>query len=142
MAGEDSILTSTKAALGLLEDDTNFDAELIMHINSVLSTYNQLGLGPLEGYAITDKTQTWTAFLGSELRYNDAKSLLYLRVKMLFDPPTVGYVVTSYEKVIEEMTWRLNIAREEIDHPAPVLVIDDEDEDIGGEFVILDGGGP
>lgn len=140
MAGEDSILTSIKAALGLTEEDTNFDAELVMHINSVLSTYNQLGLGPAEGYAITGATETWPAFLGTELRYNDAKSLAYLKVKMLFDPPTVGYVVTAYEKLIDEATWRLNVSREEIVHPAPVLVVNDE-EDIGGEFIILDGGG-
>lgn len=135
----DSILTTLKASLGLTEDDTNFDPELIMHTNSVLSTFNQLGLGPDEGYAITDKDQTWEDFLGNELRYNDAKSLLYLRVRMLFDPPTVGYVVTAYEKLIDEAVWRLNVSREEIVHP-PVPDIVVEPGDIGEEF-ILDGGG-
>lgn len=117
MAGEDSILTSTKAALGLLEEDTSFDAELVMHINSVISTFNQLGLGPDEGYAITDKEQTWTDFLGDELRYNDAKQLTFYMVKMAFDPPGVGYVITAYEKVIEEMKYRLATTRDEITRP-------------------------
>lgn len=139
MAGEDSILTSTKAALGLLDEDTSFDLELVMHINSALSMFNQLGLGPDNGYAIIDKDQIWDDFLGNELRYNDARSLLFLKVKMLFDPPTVGYVVTAYEKVIEEMTQRLAITRDEIENPLPPPEVVDP-LDVGEEF-ILDGGG-
>lgn len=140
MAGEDSILTTTKAALGLLEDDTNFDAELIMHINSVLSTFNQLGLGPDNGYAIANKEQNWADFLGNELRYNDAKSLLFMKVKMIFDPPSVGYVVTAYEKIIEETMQRLAITRDEIDHPLPDPPLVDPDEDIGMEYILSGGG--
>lgn len=132
-----SILTSTKNALGLLEDDTSFDPELIMHINSVLSTFNQLGVGPDVGYAITNKEDTWADFLGTELRYNDAKQLVFYMVRMAFDPPGVGYVITAYEKVIEEMKYRLATTRDEIVRPyvAP-------EEEFPDELVILDGGGP
>lgn len=139
MAGEDSILTSTKAALGLLEEDTSFDLELVMHINATLSLFNQLGLGPDNGYAIVDKDQTWDDFLGNELRYNDAKQLMFYKVKMAFDPPGVGYVITAYEKVIEEMTQRVAITRDEIENPLPPPEVVDP-LDVGEEF-ILDGGG-
>ena len=136
----DSILNTLKASLGLTEDDTNFDVELVMHVNSVLSFFNQLGLGPDEGYAITDANDTWEDFMGTELRYNDAKQLMYYKVRMAFDAPTVGYVVTAYEKMIEEATQRLSITREELTYPAPPPVSVDP-SDVGEEFIILDGGG-
>lgn len=129
----ESILTTTKAALGLEESYVEFDPEITMHINSVLGDFNQLGLGPDDGFAITGATQTWEDFLGTEPRYDAAKSLMYLQVKMLFDPPTVGYVITAMEKMIEKAEWRVNIAREEIVHPAPP-----EDVDLEAE-VVLDG---
>lgn len=127
----DSILTTTKNALGIEESNTSFDDELVMHINSVLSEFTQLGLGPDVGYAITDASQTWADFISDELRYNQAKSLLFLKVRMLFDPPSIGYVLTALEKVIEKAEWRVNIAREEVVYP-PVVETDDdlEDEDI------------
>jgi hypothetical protein len=120
-----SILTSTKKALGLSEDYTPFDPELIMHINSVLSEFHQLGIGPDAGFEITDETATWSDFLADDPRLNGAQSLLYLQVKMLFDPPTVGYVVTALEKQIEQKQWRLNTAREDIVHPVPDPVPED-----------------
>ena len=112
-----SILKETKQQLGLDPDAVGFDPELILHINSVLSDFNQLGVGPDAGFAITDEDSTWEQFLGNDPRYNAAKSLLFLRVKLLFDPPQVGYVLTSYEKMIEKAEWRLNVSREELVHP-------------------------
>jgi hypothetical protein len=132
----ESILTTTKAALDLETGNTSFDGDLIMHINSVLAEFNQLGIGPDVGYAITSADETWDDFLGSDLRYNQAKSLLFLKVKMLFDPPTIGYVLTAMEKVIDQAVWRLNVAREEIVHPVV------SDETYPDELVILDGGSP
>jgi len=108
-----SILNSTKKALGLAEDYTPFDPEIIMHINSVLGTLNQLGIGPEMGYAIADATPTWEEFLGNDPRLNPAQSYMYLRVKFLFDPPDVGYLVTAFEKQIEQLEWRLNVVRED-----------------------------
>lgn len=127
-----SILTDTKAALGIAADYEAFDTELVMHINSVIADLDQLGIGPTEGpgYEIVDDTNEWSELLEDETRYNAAKSLMYLKVKMLFDPPSVGYVLTAYEKMIEKAEWRLNVAREVIVYPTP------PDEDI----VVLDGG--
>lgn len=126
----ESILNSIKTTLGLADDYTAFDQEIILHINSVLGTLNQLGIGPDDGFAITDDTQTWEEFLGAgpdgnpvEKRYNPVKSYVSIRVKLLFDPPQVGYVLTAMEKMKEEAEWRINAMREDIVHPyvAPVV---------------------
>lgn len=123
-----SILTTVKQALGLAADYTAFDNELIMHINSVLADLNQLGFGPDGGFEIEDATKNWSDFLvvdftaetlAPEPRYNAVKSYMYLRVRMLFDPPTVGYQIDAMQKLLDRAEWRINIAREDIVHPAP-----------------------
>lgn len=113
----DSILTTTKRTLGLAEDYTAFDQEIIMHINSVFGTLNQLGLGPTEGYEIVDATSEWSEFLPplasdptkSDPRYNPVKSYMYLRLRLLWDPPQVGYVLTAFERQQEQLEWRLQV---------------------------------
>lgn len=119
-----SILTSTKKSLGLEEDYTAFDADLVMHINSALGTLNDLGLGPVSGFTIEDKSSTWAQFMGTDPRLNPAKSYVYMRVKLLFDPPPVGYVLTAFERQIKEAEWRLAARVEDIIKEIPVLVID------------------
>ena len=44
----ESILTSIKKMLGIDEEYTHFDADVIMDINSVLMILTQLGVGPAE----------------------------------------------------------------------------------------------
>jgi hypothetical protein len=116
----DSILDSTKKVLNLDSEYTPFDQDIIMHINGVFSTMYQLGVGPEEGFAIEDKTSTWTAFLGSDPRLNHVKTYVYLRVRLLFDPPTTGYLVEALQRQIEELAWRLNVQREEVAWTEPV----------------------
>jgi len=128
----ESILTSTKKNLGIEESYTAFDPDIILHINSVFSTLNQLGIGPIDGFAIDDATAVWSYFLEGDLRLNSVKTYIYLRVRMLFDPPTTGYFVSAVQKQIEELEWRLNVVREFEDWPIS------EELDDG----ILDGGGP
>lgn len=114
-----SILISIKKALGLAEDYTVFDPEIIMHINSVLADLFQLGVGPEDGLFIASASDTWDELIGIDRRLNAVKSYVFLRVKFLFDPPTVGYVLTSLEKLIEKAEWRITVAQDEILHPAP-----------------------
>lgn len=126
---DDSILTSTKKALGLDEDYTAFDPDIIMHINSVFSTLNQLGIGPALGFMIEDKEALWATFLGSDPRLNNVKTYMYLRVRMLFDPPQTGYGTTAMEKQIQELEWRINVQREDehwIDPLPPAMVVTEE----------------
>jgi len=125
---DNSILTSTKKALGLDEEYTAFDPDIIMHINSVLSTLNQLGIGPDLGFMIEDKEALWDTFLGSDPRLNNIKSYVYLRVRMLFDPPQTGFHTTAMQDQIKELEWRINVQRE-AEHwvaPVPATVVSEE----------------
>lgn len=105
----ESILTSIKKLLGLMEEDQSFDQDLIIHINTVFFTLNQLGVGPDEPFRITDASATWSDF--DESGDIDAiKSYIYLRVKMLFDPPTNSALLTAMKESATEYEWRLNVA--------------------------------
>ena len=108
----DSILTGTKKILGISEDYTEFDADVMTHINSVFSTLNQLGIGPDDGYFIQDKTATWDAFIGDDSRLNSVKTYVYLRVRLLFDPPSTSFAIASLNEQVKELEWRLNTYRE------------------------------
>lgn len=128
-----SILDSVKKSLNLAADYTPFDEEVIMHINSVFSTLNQLGIGPDVGFMIEDKDATWDAFLGSDPRLNNVKTYVFLRVKLLFDPPNTGFTTAAIERQIEQLEWRLNVQREDTEWIDPNLT-----EVVDGS--ILDGG--
>lgn len=108
----DSILTSIKKNLGVDEDYTVFDPDITIYINSALATLTQLGVGPVEGYAIEDKVATWGDFLGTDPRLNPVKTYVQLRVRMLFDPPQTSYLVTAMQEQIREHEWRLNVYKE------------------------------
>lgn len=106
----DSILTSVKKMLGITEDYEHFDSDLIMHINSVFMILTQLGVGPSEGYSIENKNDTWDDFVSSDSNLEAIKSYMYLKVKLLFDPPLSSAVMDSMSKMIGELEWRLNVS--------------------------------
>ena len=108
----ESILTSIKAQLGIQEEYTAFDQQIIMHINSVLMVLKQLGVGPTTGFTISDKTATWNDFLPSDKNLEATKSYVGMRVRMLFDPPTTSIVAESTNRMINEFEWRLNVETE------------------------------
>lgn len=105
----ESILTSIKKLLGITEEYTHFDADIIMHINSVFMVLQQLGVGPANGFFIEDDFTTWNDYLGDPTKLQLVKSYMYLKVRMLFDPPT-GAVMNSMKEQINEFEWRLTIA--------------------------------
>lgn len=114
----ESILTSVKAQLGLAEGHTAFDTEITLFVNSVLSRLTQLGVGPAEGFRIEDKSQTWESFLGADHNLlNNAKSYMGTRVKLMFDPPEIGFVLTAMKEQIEKDEWLLNVT---VDNEVPV----------------------
>lgn len=108
----ESILTSIKKLLGIAEEYDHFDQDVIMHINSVLMILNQLGVGPPEGFAIEDDGATWSDFIPDSSKIELVKSYVYLKVRLLFDPPTSSAVMDSINRSISEFEWRLNIAAE------------------------------
>lgn len=104
----ESILTSIKAQLGIQEEYTAFDQQIVMHINSVLMVLKQLGVGPVAGFVISDKTAIWRDFLPSDKNLEATKSYIGMKVKMLFDPPTTSVVADTMNRMINELEWRLN----------------------------------
>ena len=108
----DSILTSIKKLLGIAEDYEHFDQDLIIHINSVLSILTQLGVGPSEGFSIEDENATWNDFIPEDKRLSSIRSYVYMKVKLLFDPPLSSSVMESMNRMISEFEWRLNVAAE------------------------------
>lgn len=111
---ENSILNSTKKKLGLASDYVAFDVDIIDHINSAFSDLTQLGVGPANGFMIEDEDATWDDFFEpTDFQYNSVKTYVYLKVRMLFDPPPTSYLIAAMEKQIGEIAWRLNVHREE-----------------------------
>lgn len=114
----DSILDSTKKVLGLDPTYTAFDEDVIMHINSTLATLFQLGIGPTTGFEIASDAETWMQFLGAaDPTLNMVKSYVFLRVKLLFDPPPTSYAIQAMERQLDELGFRLNARREEVKYP-------------------------
>lgn len=102
-----SILNDVKHNLGLLETDTSFDSDVMMHINSAISTLTQLGVGPVEGYEISGADNKWDEFVDDK-RLNSVRSYIFLKVTLMFNPPGTGFVLASYERQIQEMEFRIN----------------------------------
>lgn len=106
----ESILTSVKKLLGIEEEYTHFDPDLIMHINSVFMVLNQLGVGPTNGFRIEDDSTTWSDYMTDEDNIDAVKSYMQLKVKLLFDPPQSSAVMEALKRMIDEFEFRLNVA--------------------------------
>jgi hypothetical protein len=107
----DSILNSIKKMLGIDAEYDAFDQDIIMHINSVFFILHQLGVGPAEGFSISDEYSIWSDFI-SDSNIEAVKSYVGLKVRLLFDPPTSTAVADSINKLIAELEWRLNLSAE------------------------------
>ena len=117
----ESILTSIKKLLGIAEEYTHFDADLIMHINSVFSILTQIGVGPAEGFSIKDESSVWGDFVPENSKWELIKSYTYMKVKLLFDPPLSSSVIESMNRIISELEWRIQVAVD------PVKTIEEEE---------------
>ena len=106
----DSILTSIKKLLGIAEEYTQFDEDIIMHINTVFLNLTQLGVGPEEGFLIEDDVASWEDFINDNTQLQAVKTYVYLKVKLLFDPPLSSSEIESMNRMIAELEWRLNVA--------------------------------
>lgn len=110
-----SILTSTKQNLGIIESYEHFDVNIIMYINSAIAELTQIGVGPDTGYSISDSYAVWSDFLKDDFRLNMVQSYVYLRVKILFDPPQSASVLQAMQDMLSEYAWRINSAVEDRD---------------------------
>lgn len=103
-----SILITIKKMLGLDETYKVFDPELVVYINTALMVLEQVGLGP-NGFTITGETETWEDFLTDISKYEGAKTYVYIRTRLAFDPPTNSSLLKSLEDTYKELEWRLNV---------------------------------
>lgn len=106
----DSILTSVKKILGITEDYEQFDLDIIIHINTVFMILHQLGVGPDEPFSITDKESKWSDFIGEATNIEAVKTYMFMKVKILFDPPQSSAVAEASNNIVSELEWRLNVA--------------------------------
>lgn len=123
-----SILDTTKKKLGIAEDYTEFDLDIVTEINSVFSTLHQLGVGPVDGFEIEDKSTQWSDFLGVGLnpRYNFVRTYIWQKVRLAFDPPATSFGIEALKEQIRELEWRINVVREEYAWvPVVVVVVED-----------------
>lgn len=105
----ESILTSVKKLLGLEADYTQFDDDIIIHTNMALMSLTQIGIGPDGGFAISDDATTWTDFIGDRKDINGIKTYIFLKVRLVFDPPQNSFLIESINKQITELEWRLSV---------------------------------
>lgn len=106
----DSILTSVKKLLGLTDNYEAFDPDIIIHINSVFSILHQLGVGPDRPFSIQNKDAVWTDFTQDKDQIEMVKTYMYMKVRVMFDPPMVASALEAMNNLISEMEFRLNIA--------------------------------
>lgn len=108
---EESILTSVKHALGIDDPSyTPFDPDIIMHINSIINVLNQLGISPDdENFTVTDETTKWSDYRSDMTNLQMIKSYIYMRVRLLFDPPSSASVINVLNETIKELEFRLNV---------------------------------
>ena len=104
----ESILQSTKQMHGIDLEDTSFDREILIHTNGALMIMNQLGVG-LPGFTLTSASDTWADFIGDRTDLELIKTDVYLRVRLVFDPPQNSFLVDAIKKQIEEYDWRIEI---------------------------------
>lgn len=111
-----SILLTIKKMLGIAEEYHAFDLDIITHINSIFLFLYQFGIGPETPYQITDEEQTWPEF---QTDIPGIPTYMYLRVRLLFDPPTNSFLVDSMKEQIKEFEWRFDIQQEHGPEPIP-----------------------
>ena len=105
---DSSILTSIKKLLSIAKEDTSFDQDIVMHINTVFAILAQLGVGPTNGFSIEDDSAVWGDYLGEATNLELVKSYMYMKVRLMFDPPTSSVLAEAMNKNISELEWRIN----------------------------------
>lgn len=108
----ESILNEVKKMLGIDFSYDAFDDELIPHINSTFSRLTTLGVGPKNGFRITGNTEKWSDFIDENNELNNIKDFMYIKVKLLFDPPQNSFLVNSLESQAKELEWLINVSAE------------------------------
>ena len=116
----DSIFSSVKKVVGLLGDDGSFDEDILLHINSVVSTLRQLGLSIPSDFYVRDDVQTWPNLLGEFRDLDLVKSYMTMKVRLMFDPPSSSFGLAAMTEMVKELEWRINVLTDQ-PYSVPVL---------------------
>lgn len=111
----ESIFESIKKLLGPDSDYEVFDQDILIFINGALATLTQIGIGPPEGFKITGPDETWSDLLGDKQDLESVKTYIYMKVRLVFDPPSNSSVLSAYKEACQEFEWRLNVAVEPLE---------------------------
>ncbi|MBR5953138.1 MAG: hypothetical protein IKZ85_07675 [Pseudobutyrivibrio sp.] len=98
----ESILNTIKEMLGYTSEAViPFEKELIMHINTAFSRLTLLGLGPKTGFSISDSSAVWGDIIPNDMNLENVKTFIYLKVKIIFDPPTSTAALETMKEEIK-----------------------------------------
>lgn len=106
-----SILDTIKEMLGIDKDCEAYDQDLIVFVNGVFSTLYQIGVGD-RPVSISNKFQEWSSLFSEDDLIDLIKNYTFLKVKLIFDPPSNSFVMDSIKKQIEEYEWRIHVQAE------------------------------
>ena len=109
ISNNDSILTSIKKLMGLTEEYDAFDQDILILINSVLFELEQIGVKAKDGFTLSDKTAVWSDYSDDDRLLNALKPYIYMKTKLMFDPPTSSGALDSMNRIIDRFEWRINL---------------------------------
>lgn len=112
---EESILATIKKLLGLEADYTPFDQDIIVLINGSFMTLHQLGIGPSDGFSIRDYSSKWSDFVTNQVNLHGVQEYVYMKVRMVFDPPGNSFVMEALKQQCQELEWRMNVQAESVE---------------------------
>lgn len=104
----ESILVSVKKLLGITEEQTAFDTDIIIGINATLNALTQIGVGPDDGFTISDSSALWSDFINDDRKLELVKTYVYLKTRLIFDPPQSSSVMDAINKTLQEVEWRIS----------------------------------
>lgn len=108
----ESILDTIKKMLGIDAEDDSFDDDIIVILNSSILSLSQMGIGPSNGFVVTSVDDKWTDYITGTINLEGVKTYLYLKSKLIFDPPTTSNIVDAFNNTLKELEWRMMLAVE------------------------------
>lgn len=104
-----SILNTVKKSCGLTDEYGVYDQDILVLINSAILELSQNGIGPADGFQVSDAVAVWEDFIGDFPNAGAVASYISIKVRILFDPPTSSFVLDAFKKQLDELIWRLNL---------------------------------
>ena len=90
-----------------MPDYDAFDQQILMCINTALTSATQIGVGPTTGFTIRDASTTWGELIGDDPRLEAVKTYIYIKTRLLFDPPQNSNLTQTLTEQKDEIEWRL-----------------------------------